>query len=342
MDERGLLDMIIARLPGFSYPERILLCESFNRETDLIQSSAESIERIIARKLKEPWNPAGFCPVAERDAKMAKLRRIGWVSWASPAYPPLLREIYDPPPVLFFRGNLPDPEKRLVGIVGTRRPSPQAAAQAYDIARDLGRRGISVVSGLALGIDAMASWGNLEGGAPTFAVLGSGVDEVYPSANRPLAKRILDNGGGLLSEYPPGAGARKWTFPARNRLISALAWGVLVVEAPERSGALITARQSLDQGKDLWVASAGAEAAGYAARRKQALYDRRGTAKLAEDGAGIIGSAADILREWNWRIEEIENAALSTADSELRDVLPECGGGRALAADLARFLDIDL
>lgn len=340
MDERGLLDLIIARLPGLAYPERILLCESFNRETDLIQSSAGAIERIISRTLKAPWNPALFRTQAERDAKMARLRRIGWVSWASPAYPPLLREIYDPPPVLFYRGTLPDPEKRLVAIVGTRRPSPQAAAQAYDIARDLGRQGISVISGLALGIDTMAGRGNLEGGAPTFAVLGSGVDEVYPSANRLLAKRILDNGGALLSEYPPGAGARKWTFPARNRLISALAWGVLVVEAPERSGALITAGQSLDQGKDLWVASVGAEAAAYAVQGK-ALYDRRGTAKLAEDGAGIIGSAADILREWNWMIEGGE-AAFSTADDELWDVPAECGGGRALAAGLARFLDIEL
>ncbi|MDR0583349.1 MAG: DNA-processing protein DprA [Treponema sp.] len=341
MDERGLLDLIIARLPGLAYPERILLCESFNRERDLIQSSAGAIEQIISRTLKAPWNPALFRTQAERDAKTARLRRIGWVSWASPAYPPLLREIYDPPPVLFFRGTLPDPEKRLVAIVGTRRPSPQAAAQAYDIARDLGRQGVSVISGLALGIDAMASRGNLEGGVPTFVVLGSGVDEVYPSANRLLAKRILDNGGALLSEYPPGAGARKWTFPARNRLISALAWGILVVEAPERSGALITAEQSLDQGKDLWVASTGAEAAAYAVQGKHALYDRRGTAKLAEDGAGIIGSAGDILREWNWKIEGGE-AAFSTADGELRDVPAECGGGKALAAGLARFLGIDL
>ncbi|MDR1252317.1 MAG: DNA-processing protein DprA [Treponema sp.] len=337
MDERGLLDLIIARLPGLAFSERIILCESFDREGDLIQNSKEGIEKIIRRELRGPWNPLRIRALAERDEAAARLRRIGWVSWVSAAYPPLLREIYDPPPVLFFRGKLPNPEKPLVAIVGTRRPSPQAAAQAYDIARDLGRRGISVISGLALGIDAMASRGNLEGGVPTFVVLGSGVDEVYPSANRFLAKRILDGGGALLSEYPPGTGPRTWTFPARNRIISAMARSVLIVEAPSRSGALITAGQSLDQGKDLWVASVGAAGGGYAVPLTQAaaLYDRSGTAKLVEDGAGIISSAADILREWNWNIETAE------AD-EIRDVPVRCGAGRTLAIDLARSLDIEL
>jgi DNA processing protein len=337
MGERGLLDLAIARLPGLTCGERISLSESFDRETDLIRRSKQDIEEIIGHTVKASWDMSDIRALAERDAGTARLRSIGWVSWVSEAYPPLLREIYDPPVVVFFRGPLPNPEKPLAAIVGTRRPSPQASAQAYDIARDLGRRGISVVSGLALGIDAMAHRGNLEGGAPTFAVLGSGADEVYPAANRCLAKRILERGGALLSEYPPGAGPRKWNFPARNRIIAGMARSVLIVEAPEHSGALITARYALEQGKDLWVASAGSAGV-------SPVYDRSGGARLVEDGARIIGSASDVLKEWNW-----ETAFADNAEDEKREafgcsaeVPAGIPAGMALAASMARSLDIEL
>jgi DNA processing protein len=242
-----------------------------------------------------------------------------------------LREIYDPPAVLFYRGSLPNPEKPLAAVVGTRRPSPQAAAQAFDISRDLGLKGISVVSGLALGIDAMAHRGNLEGGACTFAILGSGADEVYPRANRVLARRILETGGGLISEYPPGTGPFKWNFPARNRIISGIARGVLIVEAPESSGALITARFAEEQNRDLWVASAGIAVS---------PYDRRGAMKLADNGSGIISCARDILKEWNMEIQG--NCAGSAGPSVPAGDAAEYGEGKALAAKLARTFNIDL
>ena len=171
----------------------------------------------------------------------------------------------------------------------------------------------------------MAHRGNLEGGAPTFAVLGSGADEIYPSTNRYLAKRILESGGALLSEYPPGTGPRKWTFPARNRIISGLARGVLIVEAPRISGALITARLALDYERDLWVASVGTET------EHNVLRDRSGTMKLASDGAKIIVSAQDILKEWNWETETPEAEAPAGYE-----------GGRALAFEMAKSLDIEL
>jgi DNA processing protein len=228
---------------------------------------------------------------AERDAETARLRGINWVSWRSLEYPPLLREIHDPPVLLFFRGKLPDPHFPLAAVVGTRKPSAQAAAQAFAIAKGLGAGGISVVSGLALGIDSMAHRGNIEGGAPTIAVLGSGADEVYPSSNRTLARRVLETGGALISEYPPGTGPRKWTFPARNRIIAGMSRGVVIVEAPQRSGALITARFAIDNNRDVWVASAGMQSS--------ARFDRRGTAKLAEDGAETIQTASDIFKKWN-------------------------------------------
>jgi DNA processing protein len=203
----------------------------------------------------------------------------------------------------------------MAAMVGTRRPRGAALRAAFEIGRDLGRLGVSVVSGLALGIDAASHRGNLEGGAGTYAVLGSGADEIYPASNRPLARRILETGGGILSEYPPGTAPRKWHFPARNRIISALARGTLIVEAPAKSGALITARFALEQGRDLWVAAAGLAS--------------EGAARLAEDGAGIVYSAADIARDWG-----LEPAA------EDRAAAGEDSIGRTLAASLARRLTI--
>jgi DNA processing protein len=293
MVERGLLDFIIARLPELSFREKLRLCKTCNTESDIIQKSKAEIESMIGHPLAV-WDIDPVRRQAARDAETARQRGISWVSWQDAAYPPLLREIYDPPPLLFFRGALPNPEKPLAAVVGTRKPSAQASAQAFAVAKELGYNGISVVSGLAIGIDSMAHRGNIEGGSPTIAVLGSGVDEVYPSSNRQLAVRILETGGALLSEYPPGVGPRKWSFPARNRIISGLSRGVVIVEAPQKSGALITARFAVDQNRELWIACAGV--------KEDKAVDRRGTIKLASEGAQIISSASDILSAWNMPI----------------------------------------
>jgi DNA processing protein len=306
MAERGLLDLIISCLPDLSYREKITLCESLGDESDLIQKSRSDIEALIGRALNA-WDADSARRTALWAAERAHSRGINMVCWHSPLYPPLLREIYDPPVLLFFRGKLPDPESPLAAVVGTRKPSPKARAQAFDIARGLGRAGISVVSGLAIGIDAIAHRGNIEGGAPTVVVLGSGADEVYPSSNRALALRTLETGGVLLSEYPPGTSPRRWTFPARNRIISGISRGVVIVEAPEKSGALITARFALEQNRDLWVASAGVEPASDASDRVKRFrfFDKRGTTKLAGDGAAVARTAAEILEAWNIKNEEL-------------------------------------
>jgi len=335
MDERVFLDLIIALLPGLAPKDRICLSEEFSREEDLIKKSKGDIEKILGHTLKLFWDIDTIRAMAQRDAAVCEMRSIYLVSWTQADYPPLLREMYDPPVILFYRGQLPNPEKPLLGMVGTRKPSPEAALQAFTVARDLGRQGISVVSGLALGIDTMSHKGNLEGGAPTFAVLGSGADEIYPSTNRPLAKRILETGGALLSEYPPGTGPYKWNFPVRNRIISALARSVLIVEAPQRSGALITARLALDQGKELWAASSGIAGREDAPGRNnfRALFDKRGTTKLAEDGADIIYSASDILEKWGMEI---------AGSSRFFEIPAGNSGGRALAESMAKRLKIEM
>nr|WP_232616809.1 DNA-processing protein DprA [Treponema primitia] len=203
MDKRGLLDLVINRIPNLGPREKIVLGEKFDREEDFYVLSKGDIEQIVKRPLNSPWTMDALRVQAEKDANAGRLRGIDYISHGDSQYPPLLRELFDPPALLFYRGVLPNPEQTMTAVVGTRRPSGQAAAQAYDLARELARGGMPVVSGLALGIDALAHRGNMDGGAPTVAVLGSGLDQVYPVSNRTLARRILETGGVLLSEYPP-------------------------------------------------------------------------------------------------------------------------------------------
>ncbi|MDR2069719.1 MAG: DNA-processing protein DprA, partial [Spirochaetaceae bacterium] len=303
--------------------EQILLYKKFDRMEGLSILSKEVVEDILGRKL-----PQVSCPMedlreqAEGDIRTMRIRGLGCVSFVSSQYPPLLRELYDPPALVFYRGVLPNPERPLVAVVGTRRPTAAAGSQAYAIGKALAEAGIPVVSGLALGIDALAHRGNLEGGAPTVAVLGSSPDEVYPGTNRTLARRIIDRGGVILSEYPPGTGPRKWNFPARNRIISGLARGTVIVEAPAFSGALITARFALEQGRDLWVTSSGVNS-----------VRGEGTRKLAEEGARVISGAAEILQEWGIVLEPAAEEVFPR-DRPLQ--------GAMLASSLARKLNIDL
>jgi len=325
MGERGLLDLIIALLPGLTYPQRILLQWVFDREEDFVIQSKGDIEKRLKHELKCFWNIDEIRVRAEWITSVCTKRSIQWVSWIDPSYPPLLREIDDPPPVIFYKGLLPNPEKPLLGMVGTRKPSPEGAGQAYSIAHGVGQAGISVVSGLALGIDSMSHRGNLSSGVPGYAVLGSGADEIYPSSNRSLAKKILDCGGAIICEYPPGTRPYKGNFPARNRIISALSRSVLVVEAPQKSGALITADFALDHGKELWVASSGAE-------MQNGAFDKSGTAKLVDDGAEVILQARDILEKWN----------METAGNKEAEVAEFSESGKDLASSMAKLLEIEL
>jgi DNA processing protein len=320
MDDSLLRDLIIRRIPDINSRERIRLYEEFDQRENFSILSKGILEEICGRKLpRVSAYMEELREQAEEDLRTMRIRGIRCMSFVSPQYPPLLRELFDPPALIFYRGALPDPEQPLAGVVGTRRPSSAAASQAYTIGKALAEAGIPVVSGLALGIDALAHRGNLEGGAPTVAVLGSSPDEVYPGINRALARKIIDRGGVILSEYPPGTGPRKWNFPARNRIISGLSRGILIVEAPAVSGALITARFALEQGRDLWVASSGVGST-----------RGEGTRKLAGEGAGVISEAAEILNEWGIISEEVP----------LRD--RELSNGAILASSMARKLHIDL
>jgi len=200
-------------------------------------------------------------------------------------YPPLLAEISDPPACIWTRGDRRALTGISVAIIGARAATHEGLIAARDIATDLARAGVVVVSGLARGVDSAAHSGALEGGGQTIAVLGTGIDRVYPAEHGDLAERIAASGL-LVTEFPPGSPPEAWHFPRRNRIISGLSKAIVVVEAREKSGSLITARLAADQGRDV-MAVPGSIVGGR----------NRGANALLRDGAKLVESAVDILQE---------------------------------------------
>lgn len=231
--------------------------------------------------------PAILKRQAEELRPRLEKAQITVLTRGDPAYPSLLEEIDDPPPVLYVRGDLVDADDPAVAIVGSRRASPYGLAMARILARDLAEGGVTVISGLARGIDAAAHGGALAAtGGRALAVLGSGPDVIYPPEHRRLAAAVARRGA-LLSEFPPGTPPLPRHFPWRNRIISGLARGVVVVEAAIGSGSLITARLALDQGREVYAVPGPVTAPG-----------SHGTHDLLRQGARLTTSAADVVDEF--------------------------------------------
>jgi len=190
---------------------------------------------------------------AEQEWNRAREQGVQFVTLACPQYPERLKEIYDPPPVLWVRGNASLLARTSIAVVGTRHPTPYGTGIAEMMARDLSARGMLIVSGMARGIDTAAHKGTVAAGKPTVAVWGTGADVIYPKENKRLAEDILAMGGAIVSELPLGTFPAPQNFPRRNRIISGLSIGVLVVEASEHSGTRVTARCAADQGRDVFA-----------------------------------------------------------------------------------------
>jgi DNA processing protein len=180
-------------------------------------------------------------------------RGISAVTVLDNEYPDNLRWVYNRPPFLFIRGQLLEQDNRSVAVVGTRKPSEAGVEQARRLAQELARKGVTVLSGLALGIDAVAHAGALDAGGRTVAVMGTGIESIYPRENEDLAGRILQQGGALVSQFWPEAPPTRYSFPMRNVVMSGMAIGTVVVEANSRSGAKLQARLALDHGKRLFL-----------------------------------------------------------------------------------------
>lgn len=225
------------------------------------------------------------------------------LTWEDDAYPRRLKEIDQPPPVLYVRGSLIPDDEWAVAIVGTRRATPYGRQVTNDIASALARSGVTIVSGLARGVDAIAHKSALNAGGRTLAVLGCGVDRIYPPEHRSLASELMDSGS-LISDYAPGTPPEAINFPPRNRIISGLSMAVIVIEAGERSGALITAGFAADQGREVFAVPGSIVAP-----------NSKGTNRLIQNGARPLLEARDVL--------EVLDLTLVTEKRDARSVLPK-------------------
>jgi DNA processing protein len=223
-------------------------------------------------------------------------------------YPPLLREIADPPLVLHFRGDVSLLARPSLAIVGSRRASPYGVNAAESLARQLASTGIVIVSGGARGIDAAAHHAALNAGGQTIAVLGTGIDIVYPRSHRRLFQHIEEQGL-LVSEFPPGTPPKPENFPMRNRVISGLARGTMIVEATSRSGSLITARMAAEQGRDVFAVPGSIFSAG-----------SEGAHRLVQYGAKLVHDANDVLEEFPGGLRVTQNPD-ADPESPLKEVL---------------------
>ncbi len=238
------------------------------------------------------------------------------LTWDSPDYPSLLRQIPAAPPVIFVRGGFEPVDQWAVAIVGTRRLSAYGRLVAHDLATGLARNGITIVSGLARGIDGVAHRAALEADGRTIAVMGCGIDRVYPPEHRDLAHAIVAGQGAIVTDFPLGTEPSSANFPARNRLISGLSLGVLVIEAGERSGALITARFALEQDREVFAVPGNVNSPVSV-----------GTNRLIQQGAKLVMGVEDILEELNLRMASEQAAA--------QVILPDSAEEAALLSQLS-------
>jgi DNA processing protein len=290
--KRYILALALHRAPHLRTDEKRRVLDSVDDERDLSLLSLRGLEEIIGRSLTgKRWSPDELLALAAEDAEYLERSGSAYLHYDDPAYPDILRETSRPPFGLFYRGSISLLKAPAVAVVGTRCPTGLGLSAAVSLARGLSVEGFTVVSGLARGIDAAAHRGALSArgsgsSVSTCAVLPCGIDRIYPPANRGLASAILEGGGLLLSEYPPGEDLRTYRFPERNRIIAGLARACVVVEAPSKSGALITADHALDEGRDVWVP-------------RSCLGSPRaaGIDRLAMEGALIAESALDIVED---------------------------------------------
>lgn len=283
-----LLDHVrLACVPGIGGRLRRLLLDRFGSPAGVFSASAREIAGVarIGPKLAAAIPALATSGVAEAVLATCRAQGIDVLVEGQADYPALLSRIDDPPGVLFVRGRLTGRDALAVAIVGSRHPSPYGKRVAAQLAGGLARAGYTVVSGLARGIDAAAHRGALEAGGRTIAVLGTGVLNIYPPEHADLASDVMA-AGAVMSEMPPFADGHAGAFPQRNRIVSGLTLGTVVVEAAQRSGALITARLASEQGREVFAVPGQID-----------CRTARGCHQLIRDGARLVESVDDVLEE---------------------------------------------
>lgn len=272
-------------VPGIGNVLGVGLVRAFGSPEAVFGARDQELQRIgVRREVRAGLR--GFASWSAVESQLARLDRAGGrlITWQDGAYPDLLRHIPDPPLYLFALGEPDERDAHAVAMVGSRDASAYGRQMTAHLAEGLAAHGVTVVSGLARGIDAAAHAAALRAGGRTIAVLGSGIDVIYPSEHHRLSMQIARNGA-IVSEYPMGTAPDAENFPGRNRIISGLSLGTVVVEAAERSGSLITARYAAEQGREVFAVPGPVGAR------------TRGTHQLLRDGAALVEGPDDVLRE---------------------------------------------
>ncbi|OPY10238.1 MAG: hypothetical protein A4E66_01601 [Syntrophus sp. PtaB.Bin001] len=275
------------------------LLESLNSPYDIFQASYQELTSVSGIGPKTASNIKEFngWKKIENDLKLIKQLNIDLITCNDKCYPAILKNIFDYPPIIYVKGTLENDDLN-IAIVGSRMASTYGIFTTERLARELALNGVTVVSGMARGIDSAAHRGALSGRGRTIAVLGCGLDIVYPAENKNLFEKIARNGA-VISEFALGTPPNAPNFPIRNRIISGLSLGVVVVEANERSGSLITARMALEQGREVFAVPGNIDSHG-----------SRGSHKLIKEGAKLIENVDDILEEIMPQMEQEQNGCL--------------------------------
>ncbi|MCK6412218.1 MAG: DNA-processing protein DprA [Azonexus sp.] len=295
----------LTRTPGIGGESQRKLLAAFGLPEAIYAADREAVRQVIGARADTLFD---FCPgeAVDRGLDWAQAPGQHIVTLADAAYPPALLQIPDPPTLLYVRGRLELLHSTGLGIVGSRNASAQGLRNAEDFARTLAGAGLTITSGLALGIDAAAHRGALAATGATIAVIGTGVDRVYPARNKDLALAIAEHGA-IVSEFPLGTPVMAHHFPRRNRIIAGLSLGVLVVEAAPESGSLITARLAGEQGREVFAIPGSIHSP-----------LARGCHRLLKQGAKLVESAADILEELTAQLTQpalLEKRASRIAES---------------------------
>jgi DNA processing protein len=294
------------------------------QELATLKFDSKTIESFLAQRTR-------IVPMQELE-RLERLR-IRVITWRDETYPPLLRKIEYAPPVLYLCGNLTDDDRRYsLGLVGTRKMSAYGRQATEHFATELAHGKVTVISGLALGVDTAAHTAAIDAGGRTIAVLASGLDLIYPAANYQLAKRIVESGqGALLTSFPLGVRPESGNFPARNHIIAGLSLGVLVCEAPTKSGALITANSALAAGREVFAIPGNIFAPGSG-----------GVNKLIQDGAHLVTTVNDIIANLNLYMipQQIEAEAILPDNAEEQTLFNLLDGDPRHIDDLIRASEL--
>ena len=297
----------VSVVPGLGDHGLRKLLKHFGSPQAIVDCSESSLAQVVGGKLADHIKSHDSDEIVAKTLAWLEHPNHAMVTLGDPAYPPLLLETESPPPLLYLVGSIDLLRSPAVAVVGSRNATAQGASNAENFSKSLSQSGLCIVSGMALGIDTAAHRGGLAGAGKSIAVVGTGLDRVYPARNKELAHQLAQHGA-LVSEFPLGTPALANNFPRRNRIISGLSRGCLVVEAAVSSGSLITARLALEQGRDVFAIPGSIHSA-----------LSKGCHQLIKQGAKLVERAEDVLEEINWlpRADSSPSAVAATDDPVL-------------------------